>query len=1025
MTRRSFRSIFISLRGGEGHPRADSCASEDATPRSSVASAQMRARKRAALGCVAVAMGLLLTAAPAQAAFGLKDFDVTFTNADGSPAFLAGSHPFAMTTKLHFNTTTDPELGTIPDGSVKDVIAGQLPGLIGDNTAIPRCSTAEFLTIDLAKDRPACEDSTAVGINAAEIELQIGRNDPQLVHSPIYNLQPPPGVTAKLGFITLPGLPITIEVSPAPNPPFNLIATVSGISQAVPIYGSELTLWGNPGDPAHDPYRGHCIQSAFLGPIVSLGQCHAGNGEHAFLTLPRACTGPLRSTYLADSWQAPGARLPGVGPDLSDPNWLSGYAETHDGSGAPFGFSGCARLGLDGAITAKPTSRAASSPSGLDFSLDVADEGLSNPKGVAGSDIEKTVVTLPPGFSANPSLAEGLGVCTEADLARESAFSEPGAGCPDASKIGTVEVETPLLEESVKGALYIAKPYENPFHSLLALYIVLKSPELGISIIQPAKVTPDPLTGQLVTTTEDLPQLPFSHFKLHFREGARSPLATPPACGVYDGAETAPGVHNPEPVRATLYPSSGGAPAQTGAAFEIISGPGGGPCPAGGLPPFRPGLVAGTLNNAAGRFSPFNVRLSRTDSEQEFTHFSIKLPPGVAGKLAGIPFCSDAQIAAAQARTGPHGGAEELDSPSCPAASQVGRTLAGAGVGPSLAYAPGKLYLAGPYHGHPVSIVSITAGVVGPFDIGTVVVRLALDVNPETGEVFLDSTGSDPLPHIVKGIPVHLRDVRAYTDRPEFTFNPTSCERTSTSSTVLGSGLDFVSAADDNPFVATSPFQAADCAALPFKPKLTLKLMGSHKRTGNPALQAHLAMNGFGEAGLAYAQVALPKSLFLDNSHINTICTRVQFKQGALEGEKCPPGSIIGSAKATTPILDGALEGPIYLRSSEHQLPDIAAALHGQEINVVAVGHTDSAPGGGLRNTFEVIPDAPISTVDINLFGGKRGLILNSQDLCKSKPKAKVKFKGHNGKLYQPKVAIQPSGCKKAKKKSKRHARRS
>jgi hypothetical protein len=411
--------------------------------------------------------------------------------------------------------------------------------------------------------------------------------------------------------------------------------------------------------------------------------------------------------------------------------------------------------------------------------------------------------------------------------------------------------------------------------------------------------------------------------------------------------------------------------------------------------------------------------ITRSDSEQEITHFSIKLPPGVAGKLAGIPTCSDAQIARAQARTGPHGGREELDAPSCPAASQVGTTLAGAGVGPNLAYAPGKIYLAGPYHGAPLSLVSITSGVVGPFDIGTVVVRLAVRVNPETGEVFLDSTGSDPIPHIIHGIPVHLRDIRAYTNRPEFTYNPTSCEPTSTAATVLGSGLDFASAADDNPFVATSRFQAADCAALPFKPKLRFKLKGPTKRSGTPSLRAHVAMNGFGEAAIRYAQVTLPKSEFLDQGHIGTICTRVQFREGNVPGEKCPAASIYGTVIARTPILEQPLAGPIFLRSSEHELPDLVAALHGQ-IDIALVGRIDTGKNGGIRNTFEFVPDAPVSSADFIFFGGRKGLLENSRNLCKSTNRVGVLLKAHSGKRLSYKTPLRPTGCKKKTKKSKR-----
>ncbi len=418
--------------------------------------------------------------------------------------------------------------------------------------------------------------------------------------------------------------------------------------------------------------------------------------------------------------------------------------------------------------------------------------------------------------------------------------------------------------------------------------------------------------------------------------------------------------------------------------------------------------------------------MSRSDAEQEITHFSIKLPPGITGKLAGIPYCPDAAIAAAKARTGPHGGQEELDSPSCPANSEIGRTLAGAGVGPSLTYAPGKIYLAGPYNGSKLSMVAITAGVVGPFDIGTVVIRQAFQINPETAEVFIDATGSDPIPHIIQGIPVHLRDIRAYVDKPDFVLNPTDCTRTSTASTVLGSGRDFVSQADDNPITVTSPFQAADCAALPFKPQLTMRLKGGTKRGDHPAFSAHLAMNGIGEAGIAYAQVTLPKSEFIENAHFDTICTRVQFKAGAGNGAECPPGSVYGKATAITPILSEPLTGPVFLRSSEHQLPDLVVALHNSQVDFNLIGRVDSVDGK-LRNTFETAPDAPVSSFHIQLAGGKKGLFVNSTNLCTKVRKAKANFIGQNGKSFnsKPVLKVKCKGKKKAKgKKAKRAALR-
>jgi hypothetical protein len=812
-------------------------------------------------------------------------------------------------------------------------------------------------------------------------------------------------------------VPVTVDIGLSPEPPYDLVVHTHNIAQVLEFFGAEVTIWGVPADPRHDEERGVCGS-----PKGGEGQsCPTTAAEVPLLVLPRACNGPLTTRWEADSWLSPGSHLANGAPDLSDPSWATGEALTHDDAEPPTpqGFIGCGKLPFAPQITAQPTSKAASSPSGLDFSLDVRDEGLTshNEGAKANSDIEKVEVTLPEGMSANPSLAEGLNVCTEAELEAETAFSEPGAGCPNGSKIGTVEVDSPLVDEAIKGSLYIAKPYENPFNSLLAMYIVIKNANLGIVVKQPLRIEPDPVTGRLTTVAEELPQLPFSHFRLHFREGARSPLTTPQSCGTYNAT-------------ATLYPWSGGAPVTTTSAFQIISGPDNGPCPTGGLPPFKPGLIAGTINNRAGSFSPFNLRLFRSDSEQEITHFSIKLPPGITGKLAGIPYCSDAAIQAAKERTGPHGGQEELESPSCPKASEIGRTLAGAGVGPSLTYAPGKVYLAGPYHGSNLSMVAITAGKVGPFDIGTVVVREGFKINPETAEVFIDSQGSDPIPHIIRGIPVHLRDIRAYVDKPEFVLNPTDCTQTSTASTVLGSGLDFVSEADDNPITVTSRFQAADCAALPFAPQLSMKLTGGSKRGGFPKFSAHLAMNGIGESGIQSAEVILPKSEFIANAHFNTICTRVQFKEGDGNGSACPAGSIYGHAKATTPILGEPLEGPVFLRSngSERSLPDLVVALHNSQVNFDLVGFVDSIqrrlPNGEkaslLRNRFEAAPDAPVSSFDIELEGGSKGLFENSVDLCAKKHFATANFSGQNGKAYDTKPVLQV----KCPKKHKRHVKR-
>ncbi|MFL5872197.1 MAG: hypothetical protein ACJ75T_01805 [Solirubrobacterales bacterium] len=678
-------------------------------------------------------------------------------------------------------------------------------------------------------------------------------------------------------------------------------------------------------------------------------------------------------------------------------------------AGSPEPLTGCDGVPFTPKIAAQPTSKLASNPSGLDFELSLPNQGLLGSGAVAESEPRKTVVTLPEGVTVNPALADGIGVCSPSQYAAERIDSAPGAGCPEASKLGSVIAQTPLLEEPVEGAVYLATPFDNPFGTLTALYLVARAPERGVLVKQAGKVEFDQVTGQITTTFDHLPPIPYSSFKLHFREGARAPLATPAACGEYKTV-----------VRMTPFSAADDSEAVTATgSFQIERGADGGACPSGGTPPFHPGLMAGTLNNAAGRYSPFNLRLTRTDAEQEFTHFSIKLPPGLVGKLAGIPFCPDAAIEAARTREHNGGAGEELAFPSCPAASQIGRTLVGAGIGTGLTYVPGSVYLAGPYNGSALSIAAITAAKVGPFDVGTVVIREALKVNPETAEVFIDAANSDPIPHIIEGVPVHARDIRVYTDRPEFTLNPTSCKRTSTASTVLGSGLDFGSEADDQPVTVTSPFQAADCASLAFKPKLGIFLKGGTKRNSHPALKAVVTYPKGNNANIRDAQVTLPHSEFLENAHIKTICTRVQFKAGLVPGEMCPAASIYGKAHATTPLLDEPLSGPVYLRSSNHPLPDLVVALNSGKINIDLVGRIDSVDGR-IRNTFEALPDAPVSKFVLEMQGGKKGLLVNSTDICRGKHRAKLAFTGQNGKVLRTDPAVKATCGAKGKKKGGR-----
>jgi hypothetical protein len=917
--------------------------------------------KRAIGALVATSLAALVLAVPA-AAFGIKAADVTFTNADGSPAIQAGSHPFALTNSFDGNTVIK-DGKVLSDGDFKDLLLSLPPGFLVDPKAVPRCSGPDFLFTDKELPYSHCPDSTALGTVRAHAPGESG-GDPGV----IYNLEPPPGVALKLGFHVL-QVAVTVEGNISTAPPYNALASLRNIPDVVPFGGSVATFWGSPADPAHDKERGKCFEKG--------GSCPIAIPERPFLFLPRSCTGPLITIFKATSWQEAEAEIEAITHDnLVPPN--------------PLGMSGCAKLGFGPRISVQPTTAQAESPSGLDVNVDIHDEGLRSPTGIAQSDIQKAVLTFPEGVTINPSQAEGLAVCSEADLQGETLDSEFGEGCPAASKIGTVEVESPLEEgEILKGSVFVAEPYRNPTGSLIAIYVVIKDPELGILVKLPIKVEPDPKTGQLISTLEDSPQLPISRFHFHFREGGRSPLVTPPRCDTYTTkAEFTPWA-NPD----NLFTTS--------SSFQITSGPGGGPCPPGGVPPFKPGFTAGSISNSAGRYSPFYMRLTRKDGEQDMTKFSSVFPPGLVGKLAGVSKCPDAAIAAAKGKTGK----EELASPSCLANAKIGHVLAGAGVGPELTYVPGSVYLAGPYHGDPLSVAVITPAVAGPFDAGTVVVRVALTLNPDTAEVEADGAASDPIPHILKGIVLKVRDLRVYIDRPSFTLNPTSCDPSQTKASLFGSFLNVFDPADDVPVSLADRFQAADCASLGFKPKLSLELKGGTKRGDHPALRAVVTPRPH-DANFARAVVTLPRSAFLDQGHIRTICTRVQFA-----AKKCPKGSIYGHASVKTPLLDEPLKGPVYLRSSNHNLPDLVVALHGI-VDINAVGRIDSHKGG-IRNSFETIPDAPFSRFVLNLPGGKKGLIVNSRGLCARDSRATVRFSGQNGKPDNFSSLVRASGCAK------------
>ena len=911
-------------------------------------------RRAALLGALLAA---LVLPASAQADFGLipGSLSATALNRDGTIDTQAGSHPYAYQVKFALKTDSN---GISEGGEMRDVIAELPPGLFGNPLAAPQCSRQEF-----EGGEPHCPPSSQVGQLRAIIPATGEAT------GPVYNLEPPPGVAALLGYkaaglIVLqgatvePGNGYSVRVSA-----FNLPAEATSVNE---------TIWGTPADEAHDPERG------------------SGEGEGLpfeapnlpFLTLPTSCAAPLALSVRVDSKLAPGA-------------FNGETAISRDNGGNPLSLSGCEAVPFSPKILAAPSAGSAGASSGLGFELQLPNQGLLNPKenAVAETEPVKTEVALPQGITANPAAAGGLGSCSEEQF--KAATGAPNQGCPESSKLGTLVAHTPLLREPIEGSLYLASPHANPFGSLVALYLVASVPERGVLVKQAGEVQIDPTSGQLTTTFDGLPPVPYSSFEVRLREGPRAPLITPQICGAYTTSVTLTSYAEPaSPVIRT-------------APFTISSGAGGGPCAFSEAQlPNAPALAAGVTRPLAGAYSPFVFKVSRSDGEQRFSSLTAELPKGLTGKLAGIPYCPESGIAAAQARSFDGAGALELAAPSCPAASQVGVVNVTAGAGSEPYQVQGKAYLAGPYKGAPLSLVIITPAIAGPFDLGVVVVRAAIYIDEFNATITVKS---DPLPTILDGIPLDVRSASVQMNREKFVLNPTSCAH----KTISGQLISTTGAAAP----LTAPFAVGGCKGLGFAPKLSLSLKGPTRRAGHPALKAVVTYpKGGAYANIARAQVGLPHAEFLDQGNLDKVCTRPE-----LRSQSCPKTSVYGHVKAWTPLLEKPLKGPVYLGVGfGYKLPALVAELNGQ-VRILLKGKVDTTKHEGIRNTFEAVPDAPVSRFVLEMKGGKKyGLLENSENICKKPQHASALFKAQNGKSLhlRPKIGNE---CGKKQKHKKKH----
>jgi hypothetical protein len=830
----------------------------------------------------------------------------------------AAGHPNFAFTDFTLNTLAAPPAIGFPDGFVKDIVVDTPEGLSVNPEALPQCTVAQLGT-------NSCPPAALVGTNYFTVAAQAPPCAPEppgscvqaRVAVPVYNLVPDEGVPSMVGFLTASGVTkIVGSLSPVDQHVTFTISDIHAPPTGPPVVGSRLVFNGR-----------------------------AGNGT--YLTMPSNC-GPGQTTTLhVDSHEE---------------------ATDEESFTTEVGASGCESVEFNPTINVAPQGGAVDSPEATTVNVGIPWSATDE---IANSYLKTAKVTLPEGMGLNPASANGLVACTDAQFHYlENAAIE----CPAASKIGTVEVQTPSLPaDSLTGDVYVGQPKSNNPSSgeQFRIFIHVGSVRYGVNVRLIGHVFPKLKTGQLTAVVDENPQATFSSFKLRLNGGSKGTLTSPPTCG-------------PNTTSSQMTPWSGQADATPSSSFTLTSDPSGGSCPATlAARPFKPGYIAKSDSSAAGSFSPFHVNIARGDGQQELKAVSVTLPKGLTGKLAGIPYCSEAAIAAAAAS----GGKAQAANYSCPAASQIGTTTTAAGTGSGPIKIGGKAFLAGPYKGAPLSMAVITPAVAGPYDLGTVVVRVALNVNPETAQI---NAVSDQLPDVFGGVKLDLRSIDVDVDRSQFMIDPTNCDAQSTSGTINGGGANPANAAAFSSYPFSDPYSTTGCDSLNFKPKLFTKLTGPTKRAKNPRLRAVLEARA-GDANIARTALTLPHSLFLDQSHIGTVCTRPQ-----LASQTCPAASVYGKAEAVTPLLDEKMTGNVYLVSSNHELPDLVADLRGQ-VNIQLYG-VISSKRGGLKTVFNNVPDVPVKKFILNMQGGKKSLLVNSTNTCKNRESAVLNMKGQNGK---------------------------
>ncbi|HST54717.1 MAG TPA: hypothetical protein VLJ42_02340 [Solirubrobacteraceae bacterium] len=887
--------------------------------------------KRSALGLI-VSCVLLLTLAPAALAnFGVSTFDGLISDANGDAATQAGSHPFEVTSVFSFNRVTDSNGLVIPDGgNPKDAEISLPPGIIGDPNTTPTCTSEQLILA-------TCPDSNAVGTVDLTINYFLS-TAPSVVTLPVYNMVPPPGKPGEYGFIFFGFQPTYISAKIRTGEDYGLTVTMKNLAQGLNLLAVKLNLWGVPADPSHDSERGNCAGTT--------GQsCPSTAPARPFITLPTSCPGPLPATLRVNSWQ--------------NPDTFQTYSFlNHNRAGVPVGAVGCDQLNFSPKLTVLADNNTAGAPNGLSLDLGVPQNGL--PTQLAEAHPKQAALVLPPGMGLSPSGLAGLQGCPQEQFGYTNAQLP---NCPDASKVGLIQIDSPLFTTPMTGAAYLAQPGANPFHAPLVLYGYAIGPT-GVLEKFAGPIIPNQTTGQLTIAFDNLVQLPFYDFKMKLFGGPHGLLANPPTCGLY-------------PVVSQVTAWSG-AVATPFSGFPVNAG-------CSNLHSFAPSFAAGTTNNQAGASTPFTMTLSRTDQDQNLGALSVQTPPGLLGLPGPVPLCA----------------ADRAAQGTCDPSSLIGHATLGAGPGPSPLYSSGQVFLTGPYKGAPFGLSIVVPLQTSTFNLGGVVVRAAVSVDPHTSGLTI---ATDPLPQMVSGVPLQLKTVNLTLDRTSVMLNPTNC----TPLTI--SGVAFGAQGASAP--VSSRFQASNCALLPFKPTLAATIGGSHK---NGASLRTDVLNAAGSANLQTLKLVLPKQLSPRAATLHHACPQATF---AANPAACPAASVVGTGTTNTPVLPVPISGPAYLVAHGSGTPDLDVVLQGYGVTLVLNGSM-SIKRAITTVAFNSIPDVPTSKFELSLAAGSHSLLAMNTSLCNTLVTVQAALKGQNNAQLKTAPKAHVLGCPKAKQKSK------